>query len=501
MAGKQQFEGIAPHRQNRHTGVPWTTAAMVCLVLVGCAGSIPPDTATNALSAHVVDHISVDQQGKRPSGSQTGPGMPLADNAGPDDHVRYALRHHPDLDAAFHRWRAAMERVPQARSLPDPRVSLGFAFDQVDSSAEYMGEQYRIEQMFPWFGTLALDGDRALIRARGEAQRYEAIRLQVMEQVCRAYYEYAFQYHAVGIARENLDLLIDLETVTRTMFRTGTASLADVNRAQVEISRLGDQIRSLEDLVEVAAAELNVALGRPAQAHLPAVPGRPSLQVMATLPAYTDAQWLALAREKNPELAAARYDAEQQHLGLALAKKNAYPDVAVGVEYARNGSGRIAMIDQGGSDMLAGMISINVPIWRGKYAAEVREAQALASEAHRRIESREIRLEADLKRALVTHRDSLRKLDLYGHTLLPLARQTLATSETAYRAGRAVFLDLITSQRVLLEFSLAHERAAADRAQILARVQALVGGPLGENNEMVPPTSDDITGQEPPPVL
>jgi len=211
---------------------------------------------------------------------------------------------------------------------------------------------------------------------------------------------------------------------------------------------------------------------------------RPTLHVMAALPAYTDAQWLALARQDNPELAAARYDTEQQHLAIALARKSYYPDLAVGVEYARGGSARLAMMDQGGSDMLAGMISINMPIWRGKYDAEVREAQALASEAQRRIESREIRLEADLKRALVTHRDSLRKLELYGQTLLPMARQTLTTTEMAYRAGTAGFSELIDTQRVLLEFALAHERAAADLAQTHVRIQALVGGRLSERGDV-----------------
>ena len=469
--------------QPRHTRLRWITVAVVCLVLVGCARSIPVNTETTIRPLKVSQHDAVDQHAERPAGSESRSGMSLNDEAGPEEYIRYALRHHPDLDAAFHRWRAAAERISQAQILPDPRISVGFILDQVDSSAEYMGEQYTIEQMFPWFGTLALGGNIALIRAHAEAQRYEATRLQVMDQVNRAYHEYAFQWHAVLIARENLDLLVDLEAVTRTMFRTGTATLADVNRAQIEIGRLDEQVRSLEDLVGVSAAELNAVLGRSAHARLPATPVRPTLHVIAALPEYTDAQWLALARQDNPELAAARYDAEQQHLAIALARKNYFPDVAVGVEYARGGSARMAMMDQGGSDMLAGMISINVPIWRGKYDAEIREAQALASESQRRIESREIRLEADLKRALVTHRDSLRKLELYGQTLLPMARQTRTTTEMAYRAGTASFSDLIDTQRVLLEFALAHERAAADQAQAHTRIQALIGGRLNERRE------------------
>jgi outer membrane protein, heavy metal efflux system len=125
-----------------------------------------------------------------------------------------------------------------------------------------------------------------------------------------------------------------------------------------------------------------------------------------------------------------------------------------------------------------------VPIWRSKYDAGVREMQARFDAAHRQIEGRGNRLETDMKTALYTYRDSHRKVALYGDTLLPLARQTLATTERAYTAGSAGFSDLIDAQRVLLEFALAYERAAADRSQAAARIQALVGrttdgGPAG----------------------
>jgi outer membrane protein TolC len=51
----------------------------------------------------------------------------------------------------------------------------------------------------------------------------------------------------------------------------------------------------------------------------------------------------------------------------------------------------------------------------------------------------------------------------------------MASTESAYRVGDAGFSDLIDAQRVLLEFELAHERAAADRGKALARIRALVG--------------------------
>jgi outer membrane protein TolC len=121
------------------------------------------------------------------------------------------------------------------------------------------------------------------------------------------------------------------------------------------------------------------------------------------------------------------------------------------------------------------MISINIPIRRARYDAGLREARSRLAAAGREVDAREYSLESELKMALFSYREGQRRLQLYGGTLVPKARQSLAATEAAYRAGDAGFSDLIDTQRLLLEFQLAHERAAADRARAQARIHALVG--------------------------
>lgn len=398
----------------------------------------------------------------------------LPEDAGLDDLIRFALQHSPAVGAAFHRWRAAVERAPQARSLPDPQFSLGLVLDEVDRSTDYMGERYSISQMFPWFGKLGLREDVALSEAEAEARRYEAARLELVERVTRAWVDYAWLHEAVATSRENLELLVRLEAVARAMYRVSTVGQADVNRAQVELGRMDDQVRSLVDMLGPAEAEINAVLGRPAHARLPR-PVAPSRQSIGVLPTRDDESWLAIARDANPELAARRHEIDRERHSVDLARKQYYPDFMFGVEYARNGSGRMAMMDGGGKDMLVGMVSINVPIRGARNDAGLREARSRLAAAGRQVHMEENSLESELKMALFAYRDGERRLRLYGGTLVPKARQSLASTETAYRAGEAGFSDLIDTQRVLLEFQLAHERAAADRAKAQARIYALAG--------------------------
>lgn len=77
---------------------------------------------------------------------------------------------------------------------PDLRIRgghLGFhagARRQRDSG--YMGERYSVSQMFLWFGKLVLKEDIAGEEAK--AERYEAARLELIDQVTSAWFEDAW---------------------------------------------------------------------------------------------------------------------------------------------------------------------------------------------------------------------------------------------------------------------------------------------------------------------
>jgi outer membrane protein TolC len=89
--------------------------------------------------------------------------------------------------------------------------------------------------------------------------------------------------------------------------------------------------------------------------------------------------------------------------------------------------------------------------------------------------------------ALYKYRDSQRKIGLYRDTLLPKAVESVKANEASFRAGKSTFLDLIDTQRVMLEFELAFERALSNRVQSQAHIEMLLGKQLSpaevRNNE------------------
>ena len=109
-----------------------------------------------------------------------------------------------------------MERVPQVKSLPDPRFTYRFFVEEVETRVGPQEQSFGLAQKFPWFGKLALRGEIALEKALAKRQELEAARLKLFYQVEQAYYEYYYLGRAIAVTKENIKLMGYLEQVART---------------------------------------------------------------------------------------------------------------------------------------------------------------------------------------------------------------------------------------------------------------------------------------------
>ena len=386
------------------------------------------------------------------------------------DYLKYAALNNPGLEAAFNRWKAALERVPQVRSLPDPRFTYRYYIEQVETRVGPQRQAFGLTQMFPWFGELRLRGDVALEAASVAEQRYEAVKLKLFYTVREAYYEYYYLARAIAVVRGNRDLLKYLEEVARTRYEAAAANYSDVIRAQVELGKLDDRLRTLMDLREPIVARLNAALNRPMDAEIPWPKSLPEERI-----ALADEEILTWLHQASPELRALEHEIAKRSHAIDLARKQYFPDITLGLNYIETDRALMSGAKDSGKDPVIASASINLPIWFKKYRAGELEARARHRAAIKARADRENMLSSKVEMVLYKLRDALRKIDLYRDTLLPKAKQSLKATETAFRAGTASFLDLIDAERILLEFELSYERALANNAQRLAELEMLVG--------------------------
>jgi cobalt-zinc-cadmium efflux system outer membrane protein len=407
----------------------------------------------------------------------------LDENAGLQDYLAYAALRNAGLEAAFYQWKAALEKVPQARALPDPRFNYGYFIREVETRVGPQRQRFGIAQTFPWFGKLALRGDVALQASEAARERYEWRKLGLFYRVKKAFYEYYYLGRAAEITTENRELLRYWEKVARVRYKTATARHPDVIKAQVELGKLDDRLRTIERSLDPVRAELNAALDRPPDAPLPVPRSVPD----ETEPGVTDEELFGWMRERNPRLRSLAFEIARQEKRIDLARKNFFPDLTLGLDYVQTDGALMSGVPDDGKDPLMAMLSINVPLWWGKYRAEEKEARAQARAARRTLAQEENDLETGLERALFNLNDAARKIDLFRDTLIPKGKQSLKATEAAYRTGEMDFLNLVDAQRLLLEFQLSYERARADHGKSLAEVEMLVGREIPPGPEEMEP--------------
>lgn len=384
----------------------------------------------------------------------------LPENPTLEHYIAVAMANNPGLEATFQEWKAALARVPQARSLPDPHVSYRYFVRESMTQQSVM-----LSQAFPWHGRLRAEADAALEAARAVEQRFESERLALVARVKDAYAEYAYLRQALDVMEENRRILEDFVEAARARFEIAGVR-ADVVRAEVAVEQAADEIASLEARRRPISARLNAAMGRPSHAPLP----WPEPLQQPTLDAR-EQQLLTWLAEANPELRALRHEAGERRQMLRVARQNRIPDLELGVEY-------MDMVPADMRDQVALSASMNLPIWGGRLDAERAEALAAFGATARRRLDRENQLQSELQIAYYGFRDAQRRAELFEQRLIPMAREALDATRGAYAEGEAEFEALTRAQTDLQELQLTYQRALAERFQKLAELERLVGRQL-----------------------
>lgn len=402
----------------------------------------------------------------------------LDDSSTLEDFLVIAALNNPQLEAAFANWKAALERLPQVRSLPDPRFTYGVFINEVETRVGPQQHRIAVAQMFPWFGKLDLKEGIASKLADAAYEAYQSVKLDVFQGVRDAYYQRAGLEREIQVTRENIELIRQLERTARTRLRVATAKHPDVIRLQIELEKLSDHLLSLEDMRHPINAKLNAALNCDSSESL-----RGSFELPREQLGASDQEVLKAFRQNNPKLKALDHQMESGRLATRLAKLAERPDVTIGLDYIVTDEALNPSINESGDDPLVASFSFNLPIWHEKYEAGVREAIARRYAIVREKKNLDNTLTSLIQTTLYEYRDAQRQISLYRDTLLPKALQSLETTLVSYQTGESSFLDLLEAQRDLLAFELVLIRAQTDRAQQLARLDQIAGIRLGRVND------------------
>ncbi len=383
--------------------------------------------------------------------------------------VREVLQKNPSLAAARLKWEALREHPKVAGSLPDPMLSYGYFFDNVETRVGAQNQRVGASQKIPFPGKLSLASRKAAREAVIAAWEYQALARDLILRSKTAYYDFYQVERSREILNAELSLLGNVLKTSQARYEAGEGQQPDVLRAQLTTSEIQKRLLDLTQQREAVLARLN-ALRNAAQ-NTPLVVSEEL--VSPSLPDRSRA--MAIALQYRQELQQAGVAIERDRLGLSLARMDRLPDVTLGVDYTQVNRNIFLNPPDNGHDALMGTVSVNVPIWFGKLKAEEREARKRLEQSRAMADDVRNNVQADVQAAWFRAQLSHDQLLLYRQTLLPQAEQSFAATRAGYESARVNFIDLLDSERALLALRLGEVMSAADLARAMALLERAIG--------------------------
>jgi outer membrane protein TolC len=380
--------------------------------------------------------------------------------------VRLALARDQSLARLDAEADSLAQRAVAEGQLPDPELTLGFQNLPVDSfsTTDDMMTMLMVgvRQQFPAGRTRHLRRDRGELESAARRAERDRRVLEIRLAVRGAWLDWRYAHTAAVMAGDAQSQFDELVALMQRRVAAGTARQRDLFQARLELAALSERIIELEAALDAAAAELDRWSGEPVTHRTPGtaaewhLPDKPVLrQQLAT----------------HPTLRLLALQIEAGRVGTDIARQAYRPSWMVELGYGYRRGTDMTTGDRG-SDMITGMVSFNLPLFRGQ--RQDRRVQAATHEqdaAQFEHADARRRLDGELERqwALWTRLAELD--DLYRDELLPEAQQTVRASESAYRSDRATFDELIRARVDELNYQLRALRVARSRDD--ARIELL----------------------------
>jgi len=381
-----------------------------------------------------------------------------------NSYLEEAGRKHPGIQAAWNKYYAALEQVPQSATLPDPKVSFGYFISPVETRLGPQQFKVSLSQMFPWFGTLEEKEKAAAAQAQVKYQEFAEKRNALYQQIKIQWYNLYKTNQAIRITKEHIEVLESLKSITQRNYEHDKGSMAELLRTDVNLREQQNKLEDLRDQLSTQKANFNLLLNRPENDALQ-VPD--SLKTITfNIAAYRD------SIQNNPELSALEHQEAALEHQFQVAKKQGYPSISLGLDYAVIGERSDMQVNNSGRDVIMPMVGISLPLYRKKYKAGKKQTQFELQAVRSKQQDKQNQLAAQYKNAEKNYREALRHIKLYKKQVQE-TEKIYNLLETSYSADGESFFEVLRTRLLILEYKLKLEKAKANRNIAATHLQYL----------------------------
>ena len=381
-----------------------------------------------------------------------------------NDYLKKAGENHPGIQAAYHEYYAALEKVPQVGTLPDPKLSFGYFISPIETRLGPQQLKVSVSQMFPWFGTLNEKEKMAAEQARVQYQQFIEKRNSVYKQVKIQWFRLYKTREAIRITKENIDVLNSLKRLSRRNYENDKGQMTDLLRIDVNLREQENRLADLQEQLSSQKVDFNLLLNRPAKDTL-TLPDNIQADSFNTV-AYRDSV------RNHPGMTALENKKAALEHQYQVDKKMGYPSISLALDYAVIGERQDMQVNNSGRDVIMPMVGISIPLYRKKYEAMKKETELRIQAVQSKQQEKLNTLSSQYQKEEEAYVNALRKVDLYQEQVKETER-IYNLLKTNYSADGENFFELLRTRLMVLEFQLKLEKARANRNIAVAKLEYL----------------------------
>lgn len=443
-------------------------------------------------------------------------------------YLEIAARNNPTVLQRYNEYNAALQKVPQVSSLPDPQLDLSFYVTPEELVAGNEVADIKLMQMFPWFGVIKNAKDEMSLMAKAKFETFRDAKLQVYYDTQRIWFDLYKVRQNIKITEKNTELLKTIERLTLAKYKSGSStgnssasvsrtssgnyastlssgnsgmntmggksgsktdqppvsgqsgsmssssgatSLTDVYQIQIELSELENSLSSLKNEEQVVVARFNNLLNRPQNMSVSEVYILQREPLDVAYLTVKDSMFL-----RNPMLGMLQYERQSLEARRKMQKQMGFPMVGVGVNYLVINKSAMSTSTMNGVDMIMPMVVLTLPIYRNKYKAMQAESRYLKAASEQNYKSTANALQTDYYEAIQLYNDAQRRMKLYDNQS-QLARKSLDIMIKSFSSSGSNLTDILRVRQQLLDYEFKQVEGLTDFNKAEAWIKRLTPNP------------------------
>ncbi len=385
-----------------------------------------------------------------------------------NDYLKQAAEKNPALQAKFKKYMAAMEKVPQVNTLPDPQIAFGYFVSPVETRVGAQQAKVSLKQRFPWFGTLNAQEDHKTKLAQVKFREFEAMKVDLFYNVKKVWYDIYVLEKEIDFVEKQIEFYKSFQSIANTKVEAGKAKISDVIRINIRLDYLNNRLEDLQDKRAPLRVEFNKLLNRDENEEVEIADSIDEASLPQERETIIDSVIAA-----NSELNVIRAQERAGESAIDLAKLKGYPGIGVALDYAFVNERTDMQVNDNGKNIFMPMLSFNVPIYRRKYNSMVKEEQLKLDAVQEMYGDKMNNLEKSFEDAIFAYENAQKDIRLYNR-LINQAQDAQSVLITSYSTAGSEFNQIVDFQEEILKYELKLEKARAKLNVSIAAIDKLI---------------------------